>query len=222
MTINISHFSDVLCIWAYIAQIRLEELQTEFGSNIAVDYHFFPVFGDVPEKMEKQWQDKGGITAYCNHVREVAADFNHIVIHPNVWANTTPVSSFPAHLHLCAVRLLESNGEIEKGHFENLIARIREAFFQYGQDISAFQTLEEIIWDAGLPLSAVQHSIKNGMAFTALSADITLAKDSSVAASPTLIFNEGRQRLTGNVGYKIIQANVRELLEQPAQGLSWC
>ena len=40
--------------------------------------------------------------------------------------------------------------------------------------------------------------------------------------SPTLSLNEDRQRLAGNVGYRVIEANVRELLEGPAPEGSWC
>jgi predicted DsbA family dithiol-disulfide isomerase len=34
--IRISYFSDVLCVWAYIAQIRLDELKTTFQDKIAI------------------------------------------------------------------------------------------------------------------------------------------------------------------------------------------
>jgi len=37
-----------------------------------------------------------------------------------------------------------------------------------------------------------------------------------------LLFNEGRQVLTGNVGYRVIEANVRELLRVPVDQSSWC
>jgi len=43
-----------------------------------------------------------------------------------------------------------------------------------------------------------------------------------VSVSPTLIFNEGRQRLNGNVGYRVIEANIRELLHNPPGEESWC
>jgi len=36
------------------------------------------------------------------------------------------------------------------------------------------------------------------------------------------VFNEGRQVLTGNVGYRVIEANVRELLHTLANQSSWC
>jgi hypothetical protein len=34
--------------------------------------------------------------------------------------------------------------------------------------------------------------------------------------------NEGRQKLYGNVGYRILDANVRELWERPQAQASWC
>ena len=33
---------------------------------------------------------------------------------------------------------------------------------------------------------------------------------------------DGRQRLAGNVGYRVIEANVRQLLNNPGVGASWC
>ena len=40
--------------------------------------------------------------------------------------------------------------------------------------------------------------------------------------SPTYLLNQGRQKLYGNVGYKIIEANVEEVLRRPAEAASWC
>ena len=50
----------------------------------------------------------------------------------------------------------------------------------------------------------------------------TLPRTHGIQASPTLLLNEGRQRLGGNVGYRIIEANVRELLEGAPGQASWC
>ena len=44
-----------------------------------------------------------------------------------------------------------------------------------------------------------------------------------VKCSPSLVLNEGRQTLYGNVGYRIIEANIEGLLREPAAGAaSWC
>ena len=64
--------------------------------------------------------------------------------------------------------------------------------------------------------------INNGEAYASLSKDAELVKEHNVTVSPTLIFNEGRQRLNGNVGYRVIEANIRELLHNPDGEHSWC
>ena len=40
--------------------------------------------------------------------------------------------------------------------------------------------------------------------------------------SPSFILNEGRQKLFGNVGYRIIEDNAAELLEHQGDQASWC
>jgi len=44
-----------------------------------------------------------------------------------------------------------------------------------------------------------------------------------VRGSPTLLLNQGRQKLYGNVGYGVIEATIQELLREPDAGeVSWC
>jgi predicted DsbA family dithiol-disulfide isomerase len=38
--IRIFYFSDVLCVWAYIAQIRLDELKATFQDKITIEYQY--------------------------------------------------------------------------------------------------------------------------------------------------------------------------------------
>ncbi|WP_242048563.1 MULTISPECIES: hypothetical protein [Nostocaceae] len=54
--IRIFYFSDVLCVWAYIAQIRLDELKTTFEDKIAIAHHFVPVFGVARERTDSYSQ----------------------------------------------------------------------------------------------------------------------------------------------------------------------
>jgi len=74
----------------------------------------------------------------------------------------------------------------------------------------------------GLPIASIQKQIDSGEAYALLSKDFELVKEHTVSVSPTLIFNEGRQRLNGNVGYRVMEANIRELLNNPAGEQSWC
>jgi len=47
-TVQISYFTDVLCIWAYAGQRRIDQLADEFGDDVSIETHFcsvFPVHG---------------------------------------------------------------------------------------------------------------------------------------------------------------------------------
>jgi hypothetical protein len=82
--IRIFYFSDALCVWDYIAQVRLDELKTTFGDKISIEHHFVPVFGNAHEKLATRWRDRGGLPGYSDHVREVADKFTHVTVHPDV------------------------------------------------------------------------------------------------------------------------------------------
>jgi predicted DsbA family dithiol-disulfide isomerase len=62
--IRILYFSDLLCVWAYIAQIRLDELKTTFQDKIEIEHHFVPVFGNARQKLELRWGERGGLQGY--------------------------------------------------------------------------------------------------------------------------------------------------------------
>lgn len=222
--IRIFYFSDILCVWAYIAQIRIEELKTAFPDNIEIDYHFVPVFGNTHEKLDKGWRDRGGLSGYSNHVKEIGRKFEHITVHPDIWTHDIPASSMSAHLFLRAVQLLEMKGLVPKSDrvLERTAWAFREAFFTQLANVGDRQVQLMIAESLDLPINAIKTAIDSGEAYAQLAKDAELVKEHNVTVSPTLIFNEGRQRLNGNVGYRVIEANIRELLNNPAAEQSWC
>jgi predicted DsbA family dithiol-disulfide isomerase len=222
--IHISYFSDVLCIWAYIAQIRLDELKATFQGDIEIEIHFVSVFGNAREKLEKNWRDRGGFQGYSDHVHEAGKKFDHITLNPNIWTGVRPPSSMSCHLFLHAIKLLEIKGVVPRSEnrFEQATATFREAFFAKAMNISDRSVQFAIAEELGLPIAAIQEQIDSGEAYAQLSKDFDLVKEHTVSVSPTLIFNEGRQRLNGNVGYRVIEANIRELLHNPPGEESWC
>lgn len=220
--IQIDHYSDVLCIWAYASQVRVDELIADFGDRVSVRFHFFPVFGDVPGKMAKSWDHRGGLAAYGKHVLSVAEKFEHIRVNENVWLENTPQSSVPAHLFLAAAQLLEEAGQLTAGAMQRYMCALRRAFFVDIRDISRRETLIGVAEAENLPVAALLAAVDDGRAHALISRNHHQAIEQGINSSPTLIFNEGRQKLSGNVGYRIIEANIRELLENPAGQLSWC
>ena len=117
--LSLTYCSDVLCVWAHIAQARVDEVARKFAGQVSIDYRFCSVFGDSAHKIRVGWADRGGYTGFQADDRD---------------SNTLMVQG-----------------------------------------------------------------------------------------SPTFILNDGRQKLYGNVGYGVLEANITELLRSPAAGAaSWC
>ena len=80
-------------------------------------------------------------------------------------------------------------------------------------------------WEALLipPLAPIEAQIRSGTAIAALGSDTKLAEENKISGSPTFLMNAGRQILYGNVGYRLIEANLNELLRAPnSDDASWC
>ena len=80
----------------------------------------------------------------------------------------------------------------------------------------------KIAENLGLPVDKIKNLIESGAAFAGLDDDLQLKEKYGVSGSPTLVLNEGRQIIYGNVGYRVIEANIQELLTQPEYQASWC
>lgn len=229
--IHIAHFSDVLCVWAYAAQVRLDELKRQYGDRVRLSYHFIPLFGDTAHRVGEGWRDKGGYGAFGDHVRQVCSDFPHVQVHQGVWSDVKPASSAACHHLLKAAQLLEARGEIDaaplpgcddRSLFEELAWQARLAFFRDARDIARLDELLDIAAGLGLPVDRLRALMDSGEALAALCRDVELRDEYKVEGSPTYVLSEGRQKLYGNVGYKVIAANVEEVLNRPKDQASWC
>ena len=232
MTIKIEYFSDVLCIWAYGGQIRMDELKRDFADEIKIEYRFVPIFGAGKQHVNNLWKDKGGLPGFNAHLQQVAKNWSHISISSDLWTNVTPETSTSAHLYLKAIQLLTDSGEINnkpldefngRSCFEEAIWLFRNMLFREGKNIAYRCIQDETAKKLDLPLEKIHELIDSGRAHAALHEDDEARQAYKVPGSPTLILNEGRQLLYGNVGYRIIDVNVRELIHNPDHGeASWC
>ncbi|MFV2035677.1 MAG: DsbA family protein [Halocynthiibacter sp.] len=229
--VQISYFSDVLCVWAWAGERRLEQLVGNFGDEIAVETHFCQVFPDAWGKIDQNWQSRGGFEGFNRHINDVAKKFDHIDVHERLWLETRPRSSDSAHLFLKAVELVEREQNPGKAGPQPYLDRvsiraahdIRRAFFVSARDISDWRVYRDIAENLGLDYAGIEEKIFTSEAAAHLAADYILAQKHKVEGSPTFIMNNGRQKLFGNVGYRLIEANVQELLRRVAQDeASWC
>jgi len=229
--VRIDFYSDILCIWAYAAQRRLEHLSRQFGESIQIEAHFCSVFPDARGKIEEKWKHRGGFFGFSEHLNQVAEKFPHIEVNPRLWLEVRPRTSASAHIFLKAMELIERDkvaaGAPSKPYLERLSTRaaweVRKSFFASARDISDWEVLAEIVESLGIDYAIVEERIISSEAVAQLAIDYDLSTKNDVSVSPTLVMNDGRQKLLGNVGYKLIEANVQELLRHPSkEEASWC
>lgn len=221
--VAIQYFSDVLCVWAYVAEARVRYLKSVHGDDVVFQNRFCSVFGDTHRKIPLAWRDKGGFQGFNAHVREVIAGFPDLQINPSLWLDVRPASSMGVHLFLKAGQLAERSGALAPDASDRLLWAIRSAFFVDGRDIATLAMQRDVAVSLGLELGPIDEALANGTAFAALAHDYQDAEAMKVQGSPTFVLNEGRQKLYGNVGALIIEANIAELLREPnPDQASWC
>jgi predicted DsbA family dithiol-disulfide isomerase len=126
-------------------------------------------------------------------------------------------------LFLKAIQLLDGDAGFTDLTSTKAIRQFRTAFFSEARDISDWKVQGEIAEELGLNVDTIKAKIHSSEAAAALDADLKLAESLGVKGSPTFVMNEGRQVLFGNVGYKLIEANVEELFrEKVGDAASWC
>ena len=227
--VRVSYFSDVLCIWAYVTQARIDAVKEKFGAKVRLDNRFCSVFGNTVRKISSTWQDKGGYAGFNSHLRHVAQQFPHIEVHPEIWLMTRPPTSASVHLFMTAVQHWQEELATE-GHsvssetiFDKLMWAFRCAFFRDGRDIARWDVQCELAEALGVDIDAIEKSIHDGTAFAKLATDYQDADKMRIEGSPSFLLNEGRQKLYGNVGFRVIEANILELLRVPdGDQASWC
>jgi len=224
--VEIKYFSDILCVWAYISQARIDAIKEKFGDGVRIEHRFCSVFGDTASKIEAAWKDKGGYCGFNAHLRQAAGKFPHIEVHPDLWLHTRPATSMSAHLFLKAVQLGEHDPTAQEqrpGTFDVATWAFRRAFFAECRDVSRLEVQREIAATLGADIRAIEARIDSGAAFAALAADYQEAERLRIEGSPSLVLNQGRQKLYGNVGFRLIEANVQGLMRTPAgDDASWC
>ena len=216
-SITIDYFTDVLCVWAWISQPRLQELNERWEGRVTVRHRYLDIFGDAHRKIRETWGGDDGFANFSAHVHESAAAHPEAAVHRDIWLHTRPSSSLAAHLYIKAVELAAGESVAQEYALE-----IRRAFFLEARDVGSAGELSQLAHNMDIPDSAVQRSLGNGSALAALSHDLHDARQQHLRGSPTWVLNEGRQVLFGNVGYRILHANIEELLRIDRGGASWC
>jgi predicted DsbA family dithiol-disulfide isomerase len=216
-SITIDYFTDVLCVWAWISQPRLQELNEQWEGRVTVRHRYMDIFGDAHHKIRERWGNDEGFANFSAHVHKSAEAYPEAAVHRDIWQHTRPTSSQPAHQYIKAVALTSGEAVAREYALE-----IRRAFFVEARDVSHVEELSQLARGINIATDELQQALDDGAALAALSHDLQDARQQHLRGSPTWVLNEGRQVLFGNVGYRILHANIEELLRTDAGGASWC
>jgi predicted DsbA family dithiol-disulfide isomerase len=213
----IDYFTDVLCVWAWISQRRIDELRAKLGDRIEIRSQFVDIFGDTATKIATQWGERGGYVGFAAHTASAAEPYDLAPVNPRIWTEVRPASSGMAHLFVKATELA-----YDADTADMLTLQLRRAFFVDARDVSDVDVLEGLASELDLRVDDIRRNVRDGNAMAALLGDYRRATSLGVNGSPVFLMNQNRQMLYGNVGYRVLQANVEELLRRPATEASWC
>ena len=216
-SLKISYFTDVLCVWAWIGQQRVEELQKEWGDEVLIRHYCVNVFGDTANRIGEKWAKRGGYEGFGQHVLESAAPYEVAPVNAQIWRDVRPRTSATAHLVMKAAELVSGQADVMR-----LATALRKSFFVDTLDIGNLDVVLQIAADSGFDRGAIISRMETGEPQAALMADLEGSQELRIKGSPSWVMNDGRQILYGNVGYRVLSANIEELLRNPEQEASWC
>jgi predicted DsbA family dithiol-disulfide isomerase len=213
----IDYYSDVLCVWSWIAQRRNDELKKQWGDQVVLRQHFLNLFGSYERRMTQQWAARGGAAGFADYVHASVKPFDNAPVHPELWRSVKPNSSLNAHLLIKASEL----------HYgctasEQFTRAIRDAFYTHAQNIGQQSLLLDIAHQQSLDKAPLLDALESGAAAASLMSDYQKAQENNIKGSPSWVLDGGRQVLYGNVGYRVLHANIDELLRTPTGEASWC
>lgn len=218
--LRFSYWSDPLCIWALVAQQKLEDLLRQFGAQVQVDYRIVPVFGSVPWRFARGPWAKEGVEGRIAATRRIAEQGGRSDISGECWRHAMPATTWAPAAAIKAVFALHDGLGDEAG--PEYQRALRERFFVEEQNIALRRVQLELAEKMKLPLAPIEARLDDGSALCAVYEDHAEKELLRIQGSPTYVFDGGRAMLYGNFDYGILHSTVEELLRGGGPGGSAC
>ncbi len=209
--IDFDYWSDPLCIWAYVAQPKLEHVLDAWGEQVHVSYHVVPVFGSVVQRFRDGKWAKAGPEGRAETTRRVAAEHG-FEVSGACWLGDCPASSWAAGVALEGVFAMEAAGEIEAGKGAAYQLAMRRRFFEDNENVARRRVQLELAEALSVPRAGLESRLDDGSALAALFEDHDRRQRMGIQGSPTFVFDGGRAMLYGNFSEDVLSATVAELV----------
>jgi predicted DsbA family dithiol-disulfide isomerase len=218
--LKFSYWSDPLCIWALVAQRKLDRVLAELGEHIKVDYRIVPVFGSVGWRFAEGPWAKDGIDGRVIATRTIAAQGGRADVTGECWRTAMPASSWAPAAAIKAVFALPDGRGLEAGPLYQ--RALRERFFVAEANIALRAVQLELAEELSLPRGPIESRLDDGSALAAVWEDHAEKERLRLQGSPTYVFDGGRAMLYGNFDYGILRGTVEELVRGIDPGGSAC
>lgn len=218
--LRFSYWSDPLCIWALIAQQKLDRVLQELGGHVKVDYRIVPVFGSVPWRFAEGPWAKEGVDGRVAATRRIAEQGGRSDVSGECWRRAMPPTSWAPAAAIKAVFALEEGRGDEAGPVYQ--RALRERFFVGEQNIALRKVQLEVAEELGLPREAIEARLDDGSALSLVCEDHAEKERLRIQGSPTYVFDGGRAMLYGNFDYGILRSTLEELVRGAGPGGSAC
>jgi len=214
--LKFSYWSDPLCIWALVAQQKLDRVLGELGEHVRVDYRVVPVFGSVPWRFTHGPWAKDGVDGRVLATRQIAEHGGRADVSGECWRRAMPASSWAPAMAIKAAFALDE--EVGPSYQRAL----RERFFVGEANIALRAVQLEVAEELALPRGPIERRLDDGSALAAVCEDHAEKERLRIQGSPTYVFDGGRAMLYGNFDYGILRSTVEELVRGAGPGASAC
>ena len=222
MRVEFSYWSDPLCVWALVAQEKLDRVLSDLGSQLLVDYRIVPVFGSIPWRFTRGPWAAEGIAGRVAATRRIAERAGRTDVTGECWRTAQPASSWAPASAIKAVFAMEARAECPAGSGARYQRTLRERFFVADENI-ALRGVQLVVAEAqGLPRAPIERQLDDGTALAAVWEDHLEKERLKIQGSPTYVFDGGRAMLYGNFEYGMLRSTVEELVRGIHPGSSAC
>jgi len=220
--VRFSYWSDPFCIWAYVAQGKLDRLLLGHAHALEVSYRVVPVFGSVRWRFTQGPWASEGVEGRVRKTAEIAQRFGHPEVSGECWRVAGQTSSWSPGAAIKAVSLARDAGVCPPHGPASYQLALRHAFFVDGLNIGSRRVQLAVAEQCGLAREGIEAALDDGRALAALWEDHQEREALGIQGSPTYVFDDGRAILYGNVSEGVINATVDELLGGTVAGRSEC
>lgn len=220
--IEFEYWSDPLCIWAYVAQPKLEAVLERHGQHLAPRYRVVPVFGSIPQRFATGSWSEAGPAGRAEATQRVARQHQHENVDGSCWLHDCPASSWSAGAALALVHRMAEDGTTSRAQAERYQWRMRERFFVENQNVARRSVQLELAEETDVSRVELERRLDDGTGLSALWEDHARREKLGLRGSPTFVFDGGRAMLYGNFSEAVLNATVEELVKGLVAGGSDC